>query len=153
MKIDSLGQWLALIGNLAVLFGLMLVAYELRQDREIALGDTQNILLGILHERDSWLASAQFAEIVVKAELRDEKLTDVEYRQYAEWLYGKLNACELMFDRFQAGLVSADYWAAWNGGCKEMLESAQARAVWEDRKSWYGPEFARFLDQQIESLE
>lgn len=80
-------------------------------------------------------------------------LTDVEARQYAEWLYGKLNACELLFDRFQAGLVSDDYWAAWNGGCKALLEFPQSRRVWEQRRNWYGPEFADFLDAHAESFE
>ncbi len=153
MKLESLGQWLTVVANVGVLLGLVLVAYELRQETQATLGETQVNLLNILHERDNWLADEQFASVVVKAETLDPKLTVVEARQHAEWLYGKFNVCEHVFERYQAGLLSDDYWAGWVGGCKALVEYPQARSVWDERRSWYGPEFAKFLDAHAISFE
>ena len=153
MNLEKLNHWLALVANVGVLIGIILVAYELRQSRQATIGETHQNLLGILHERDAWLADREFAAIVAKAEASETPLDEVEARQYAEWLYGKFNVCEHVFNRYAEGLMSDDHWQGWNGGCRSTLEPPQARIVWAQRKDWFGSEFAEYFDNHARSFE
>lgn len=153
MNLEKLNHWLTLVANIGVLVGIILVAYELRQSRQATIGETQQNLLGILHERDAWMANRDFAAVVVKAEASENSLTEVEARQYAEWLYGKFNVCEHVFDRYREGLMSDDQWQGWDGGCRSTLEPPQARAVWVQRRGWFGSDFAEYFDSHAKSFE
>ena len=131
-----LGNLIAIVANVSVLFGIGLLVYELDQNNDANVGATQQALLSLLHESDAWLEDRDFAEIVVKAEVRDEALTDVEARQFAEWMSGKFNTCEHVYERFVEGSITAYYWEGWDAGCRALLDSAQSRAVWTERRLW-----------------
>jgi hypothetical protein len=146
LSFDKPNQWLTFIANVGVLLGIALVAYELHQNSQATIGDTQQNLLNMLHERDDWLLDQNFAATVVKAE-NEEELSSLEQRQYAEWVYGKFNICEHVFDRYKAGLMSSETWQGWDGGCRSFMEVQASRDVWSDRKSWYAPEFVSYYDE------
>ena len=153
MKLEVLNHWLSLVANVGVLLGIILVAYELNQNRQATVGETQQNLLAILHERDAWMLDQQFAATVVKVETSDAALTAIEARQYAEWLYGKFNVCEHVFDRRNEGLMSDFQSQGWDAGCRGTLEPAQARLVWSERRTWFNPDFAEYFDRHASSYQ
>lgn len=137
------------LANLAVLVGLVLVIFELDQNNDAIIGSTQQGLLELLHESDAWLQDAAFAEIVVKAEVRGDPLTDTEARQFAEWMSGKFNACEHVYERYLEGSLTEYYWNGWDAGCRALLDSPESRRVWSTRRTWYGAEFRAYFDEHI----
>ena len=137
------------LANVAVLVGLVLVVIELDQNNDALVGSTQQGLLDLLHERDSWVQDPDFAAVVVKAEEHGTPLTDVEARQYAEWMSGKLNACELVYERYLEASLTDYFWEGWDPGCRALLDSAQSRRVWAERRAWYGDSFRAYIDEHV----
>ena len=152
MDTERLGATVSIFANIGVLVGLIAVIYELDQNTAAVVGETQQGLLELVHASDAWLQDPSFAEVVHRAEGLDEPLQGTEARQYAEWLYGKFNMCEHVFERYQEGLLTEYYWRGWDAGCKALLESSQGRTVWTERRTWYGPGFKEYFDDYLSRL-
>ena len=146
-------EWLTLLANFAVLVGIGLLIYELDQNQQALKDDTQLSLLALLHERDAWLQDVEFAAIVYKAEQERKLLTGVELRRYTEWISGKYNACEYIYERYGHEISTDSYWIGWSNGCKALLDPPTSRQVWSERREWYGNGFRAFFDDHMETYE
>lgn len=151
-RAQKASRWIEFIGVFAVVLSLVLVARELQQNTEATIGEISQGQLAMLVEIDGWLVDGDFAELVARVEGGSTSLSPKEAIQYAYWIYGKFNLCENVFDRHQAGLVSEDYWIAWEGGCRRLLEPPFAQEVWRDRRGWYGPAFRAHFDAKLAEL-
>lgn len=138
-----------IISSLAVVVSLIFLIAEVNQNTQATLGDTSEHLLELLQEAESWAADPAFAELIVRAKDPNATFSPVEHEQYQRWIYLKWNACELALDRRTAGLVSDDYWEAWDGGCRETLEPPLAREVWREVGIRYGPSFRTYFDSAV----
>ena len=92
MKKIDLGQSVSVLANVGVLIGILLLAYELNQNRDMMRSQARNAiadtLVNILYQRAT---SPYLAEILAKLEA-GEQLTAVETirfleMQAAEWRY------------------------------------------------------------------
>lgn len=137
------------VGIVAVVASLLMVAWELRQNTEATIGETSQGLLTMLVEIDAWLLEPEFAAIAARVDAGERLEDPAEALQYATWIYGKFNLCENVFDRRAAGLIGEDYWLAWEGGCEALLEAPHARQVWAERREWYGPSFRAHFDEKL----
>ena len=140
-------EWLTLLANFAVILGIGLLIYEIRQNEQVLKDGTQLSLLALLHERDAWLMDPDFASIVVKAEETTESLNPLEFRRYTEWISGKWNACEYIYERYGHEVGVDSYWIGWSNGCKALLDNPTARQAWFERREWYGVEFRTIFDE------
>lgn len=145
MKSDRWVTWLTLLANIGVVVGIILLGFELQQNRAATLGDTQRSLLASLHDLDAWLRDPDFADVVVRTE-RDDELTDVEARQYQAWTVDRMNLCEHVFERYRSGIMTEQYWLGWDAGCRAGMASRAARQVWRSTRAWYGAEFAAYVE-------
>lgn len=148
----GMSRWVETLGLVAVVLSLILVARELQQNTEATIGETSRGFLGMLVEIDAWVVDADFAALVARVEAGETELTATEAMQYSVWIYNKFNICENVYDRRAAGLVSEEYWLAWEGGCAALLEPPFAREVWHQRRQWYGPAFRAHFDEKADSL-
>lgn len=142
-----------IVSSLAVVVSLVFLVIEVNRNTEATIGDTSQQLLNLLQQADSWLADAAFADVFVRARDVDATVNAAEREQYATYVKLKWDACELAFDRRQAELVSDDYWDAWEGGCKAMLEPYLAREIWRERRTWFGPGFRAYYDGVASTFE
>lgn len=140
-------EWLTLLANFAVIVGIALLIYEIQQNEQVLKDGTQLSLLALLHERDAWLMDPDFASIVVKAEKNGERLNQTEFRRYTEWMSGKWNACEYIYERYSYEIATDSYWIGWSNGCKALLDNPTARRAWSERREWYGVGFRAFFDE------
>ena len=152
MNVDRISNIVSMIANAGVLIGLVAVIYELDQNTSAVVGETQQGLLELVHASDAWLQDRDFADIVHRAENLGETLQGADARQFAEWLYGKFNVCEHVYERYQEGLLTEYYWRGWDQGCKALLNSEQGRTVWLERRSWYGPGFQEYFDEHLSTF-
>ena len=146
-------EWLTLLANVAVVVGIGLLVYEIRQNEQVLKDDTQLSLLALLHERDAWILDPEFAAVVARAETPGADLGEVEFRQFTDWLSGKWNACEYIFERYGHEVASDSYWIGWKNGCVALLDSATARRAWAERREWYGTRFRAFYDEYAAGFE
>ena len=146
-------EWLSLLANFAVIIGIGLLIYEIRQNEQVLKDGTRLSLLSLLHERDAWLIEPDFASIVVKAEQTEESLNPLELRRYTEWMSGKWNACEYIYERYSHEFTTDSYWIGWSNGCKALLGNSNARKAWAERREWYGVEFRAFFDDHAATFD
>ncbi len=147
----SLSDWalLAEIASaLAVVLSLAYVGYELRQNTNAVLSNTQQSLLELAQGLDAWLQSDSFADIAVRGDEDYSDLTPPERRQYDTYTRSVLNVWEHAYYNNRAGLMEDDLWEAWN----ESFQSNSAatwRTIWARDKKGYGREFREYVDSLL----
>jgi len=157
MDRDKLNKWLTLTANLAVVAGIVFLAFELRQNNELLKAEIRTIrhnvraadyLLPVEHE--------QYANALIKKRHGDS-LTEYErlilnrtiaatlynYQYvFTEYRLGRIEENSLPLDDWRAGLdgeTSSDpgYWP-------------DLREYWEIRKNLdYDPAFVKWMDENI----
>ncbi len=157
MDRDKLNKWLTLTANLAVVAGIVFLAFELRQNNELLKAEIRTIrhnvraadyLLPVEHE--------QYANALIKKRHGDplteyERLilnrtiaTTLYNYQYVftEYRLGRIEESSLPLDEWRAeldGEISSDpgYWP-------------DLREYWERRKNLdYDPAFVKWMDENI----
>ena len=152
MKKFDLGQAIKIFANVGVLVGILLLVYELNQNRQMMQAQTRNAiaetLVDMLYQRAS---SPELAELRAKQEAR-EPLTAAEELQYqdlqgADWRYR-----ENVSYQYRIGLYEVDEYLAQREMWRDLLNSDEAiRAYWCGRNTAATP--AEFLAEINDLLE
>ena len=104
----SLSDW-ALVAEIASAFAFVLslvyVGYELRQNTNAVLSNTQQSLLELAQNVDVWLQSESFADIAVRGDEDYSKLAPQERLQYDRYTHNLLNVWEHAYYNNRAGLM------------------------------------------------
>ncbi len=148
----SLSDW-ALVAEItsafAVVLSLAYVGYELRQNTNAVLSNTQQSLLELAHGVDAWLQSESFAEIAVRGDEDYSVLSPQERRQYDKYTQNVLNVWEHAYYNNRAGLMEDDLWEAWNDAFWTTSDSWGP--IWARDKKLYGQEFRGYVDSILSS--
>jgi hypothetical protein len=131
----------------AVVLSLVYVGYELRQNTNAVLSDTQGSLLQLVHGVHAWLQSESFADIAVRGDEDYASLTPPERRQYDTYTRQLLDVWEHAYYNNRAGLMEDDLWEAWENAFESIGHSW--RPVWARDKKWYGKEFREYVDSRL----
>ncbi len=112
MKKIDLGQTLQLLGNLGVVVGILLLGYELAQNREMTRAQTRNSVAEMLINLiEAEYGDQEMAEIQVKHSA-GESLTPVEGFRFEllEWAYWRYR--ENVHYQYRNGLYDEDEYLA-----------------------------------------
>lgn len=135
------------VAAVALVVSLIFVSLQLAKNTQELAGATAYNLLALDNQNRSWLRDPEFLDIVARAEQDGESLSDLEFRQFSEWMNSVFNVCEHVFYRHKSGLIDEDLWQGWSKGCGAYLEiNVGSRQVWAQRKQWFGPEFVAWYD-------
>ena len=147
----ELGQTIGILANLGVLVGILLLVYELGQNRKMmevqARSDIANTLVNIQLQAAT---SPELEAASVKADsgapmtaLESEQVADLES---AFWTY-RANVTYL----YQQGLYEEGEYLAQKERWRRFLNrNAATRAHWCSRREQQPPEFAAEIDQLLE---
>jgi len=141
-KVD-VGQAITVLANLGVIGGILLLAYELRQNNELMEAEARFNRLAVATENnDSIFENAELADLLLKDRSKAE-LTELErYRLdllasrillTREWTFRELRRSELPVAR----------WRRATEGMPSM------RAAYERNKGTYDPEFEEWFEENI----
>ena len=110
MDSDRLNRWLALAANIGVLLGVIFVAFELRQNTELAKANTRqeiahdSFLPALTIASDEGLAAA-----LVKSE-SGEELSPVERQRLVTLVYATHVIYENVYFQYRSGFLTEDQW-------------------------------------------
>jgi hypothetical protein len=149
----KLSTWVEVIGVIAVVFSLALVAYELRQNTEAVQVANHQALVAMDLEKNSWLRDPEFAAIYVVAREDFEKLTPVQSQQYLTFVADTFNAWEFAHITYSSGAMDENIWNGWDGFYRTELATEAGRRFWKDGGHNFSPEFRTFVDSLIRDLE
>ena len=141
MNYQSLTNWVQIFTGIAVLVGLGLVVWELRQSREIALAQLTSDFYMMNSQHNSALMGENPAEVIEKACDSPEELTKSEYRvlrsRFGEVL-DRMRRSRSIAE--QSGLMSDDEWRTWATGNFGVIFNTHPGRAWWDDQSWLPPD-------------
>ena len=147
MKKIELDKALQILASLGVIAGILLLAYELRQNTTAAqMANLQSsYALGL--ESGSWLLDVEFANTYQLGLSDYSQLTDVQMLQFDEFFGQRLNIVEFAFYSRESGAFLEDNWEGWEAWFKSEIRQESLRNLWQTSKGQaYGPEFRAYVD-------
>ncbi len=147
MKNINLGQTIGVFANLGVLVGILLLAYELRQNTTAAQMANVQTTYSLGHESGSWLLDDEFANTWLLG-LRDfSQLTDVQKLQFDEYFGQRLNVVEFAFYSRESGSFLEENWDGWDAWFRSEIRQESLRNLWQTSKGEvYSIGFREYVD-------
>ena len=147
MKKLDLGQTLQLLGNLGIIVGILLLVYELNQNRHMIMAQTRNELAqevtNILFELQN---NAEMAEIAFRRS-QGEELSEFESVQYRLRVMAQLRYHENVHYQYRNGLyeeaefsAQRDYWR------NVVFHNEGLVEIWCSVRSGFSPEFVEEIN-------
>ena len=108
-RLERAARWLALVANVGVVVGLVLVIVEVRQNAELTRTQMEQRKNDFLAEIEFSLANRESAEVWVKAIRTPERLTDAEMKMVEAHLLSLMLQWDHLFQMERSGLVTREH--------------------------------------------
>lgn len=150
LKLSTTNEWLTLIANLGVLIGVILVAYELQQDR---LATEAQIRFDITNmATDALQRWAENPEIITAMQKTIDRipLTDEEQLMMFYIRMSELRRWENTYSQYQRGLFDETEFDGFMRAWEQRINSSIYTNFWdEERKSVLREDFAELIDSLV----
>ena len=148
MKTDNKSGWVELIGGIAVVASLLLVAWEIHQNTIalsaqalLDLNEMANEALRSISESD------QLATVLVKGDQDLGSLSATEYRRYHAHNYQIINALDAAHGFYSKGLLSPEDYSGWSHYICPYLKNRSVYSIWDKEKSGFSDNFIIYVDE------
>jgi len=150
MNSDRLVRWLSLAANFAVLFGLVLVIVELKQNRDMMRAQIRHeMAMGIVEILQAPANNAQLAGMLYRAHAGDS-LSPEEQFQFELRTNALFRYWEDVHYQYRVGLYDETEFTKQRGAWKASFAwSAPQRDYWCRVRSLYSPEFMAEMDNLL----
>jgi hypothetical protein len=146
-----------IVATVGVLAGLILVAYEIRQNSNLAEADAVRALTVGWQQIQMTEYETDIASIFVKSTEDPENLTLAEIGKMSAWLSVIVNQFSLSFSMDERGL-GYDYGDVPYGTEGELMANFEyyfnsrfARSWYLENKFWIEPQIAKIIDREMEA--
>jgi hypothetical protein len=145
------GQWVTAATNIAVLVGVLLVAYELRQNAELARLEMTQARISANQAAETAFFDPRVSEVWVKSFTEPETMTLAEIRAMDAFLAIHLNQMMRVYELERAGLVENGETLRWmQGDFPFLFGSRFAKAWWEEFGRNWPSDFVELADPVVE---
>ena len=150
MKLSEWAHAAEIIGGAAIIASLIFVGLEVRENTRVTVLtsdralDQQNLALNL-----SITNSADFAEVLVRAELDRDNLTAAERARFDNYCLSRFGAYENLVTNFAEGFVSDDEYDVWAENFKYRFDKPGYREFWIEHRTTYFPDFRAWADEQF----
>jgi hypothetical protein len=150
MATSKLNEWLQVLAALGVIAGLVLVAYELKQNTSVAQAE---------HSRETYLAWLEIAAIemegdlgsvVIKSYEEPDQLTSEDLYDLNAWLISIMSVYAYGNDASELG-ISVQFSVINEEYAQYLFGSRYARQWFDRNRSWLGPENEEVISRVIQN--
>lgn len=150
MNLDLLNRWITVVANVGVLVGLLLLAFELNQNRDMIRAQTRNeIATGVMQLMSLPAENPQLASVVRRGDAGEE-LTPDEQFQYRRFQIATFRYYENAYYQYRQGMYDEAEFSkqkeAWRGYAGRSPGSV---AVWCEMRSNFSTGFVEEMDTTI----
>ena len=150
MKKIDLAQTLGVLANLGVLAGILLLAYELNQNREMMQAQTRHDIssefVGLMI---SVASDEQLANLVRRGDLGEDLSPDEQYR-YERYTRGMFRYWENVHYQYRLGLYDELEFVKQRSAWQAYLVRSKGAVVrWCAARDQFSPEYRREMDQLL----
>ena len=152
MNLPKPASWASILANLGLLAGMVLVAYEINQNSQLARMALVNE--GIVASNEFWanLMGEKPARVVAMAVECPESMSYSDYFEMDAYLFTGMNFLYRNYQLAQEGIFTEEDWQAEVAGYTGWyLGNPFGRAWWdEEGREFFPAEFANYVDLQLE---
>ncbi len=151
---DRANSWIAVIANVGILAGLVLVAIELNQNtRQLSLE-----LVWQVNERQIENNRALLGDnpttIYVKSIVNPEELTFEEFQVASALVFNFLNVWEDRYFLYQAGLADDEEWKRYvDDDISMTLGNRFAQELWKTSRHIFEPDLVHYVDEKLPDVD
>ena len=151
MDKDRLNRWLTLGANLGVLVGIILLIFELEQNREMMRAQTRNeVSAEIVNLLSQVSTSPQLASLLRRADASGEDLTPDEHWQYAHRMAAMFRYFENVHYQYRLGLYDESEYSKHRESWRAYFALGKMRAaIWCDYREISSTEFVAEIDSLL----
>lgn len=136
------------VGVVAIVASLILVAMELRQNTSVAQANALFQLSAALD--DSYRRRAQDAELAQL--IRDghedkESLTELEREQFASWLRADINHLEAIWTYYELGLLSDKNFEGFGASICSRVTTKGGQRYWQTEAQFFNSSLGEFIEK------
>jgi len=147
MKRIDLGKTMTLVANVGVIGGILMLAYELRQNNELMEAQARQVRTSMVI--DAWRVGAENGDL---AELRGrerngEELTDVELQRVDAYVMSVFVMLDWTFQELSAD--SPEMNQVREVQRYSFANKSEFRRVWEARKKSFRPGFVQWMEENV----
>ena len=151
MDSDRLHRWLALLSNLGILIGLVLVTVQIRQSTQLARATSLTQGSDVVNQIWADVAGDRAGDVLEKSLECPQELTYSDFMALDAFLFSSINIIYRDYQLAQEGLYSqADWHGTVDTYANWFLANPFARAWWEEEaKGFFPEEFAAYVDDRL----
>jgi hypothetical protein len=145
-KID-LGQTLQFLGNAGIILGILLLVYELNQNRDMMMAQTRNELSQGITEILLDISNNEERVSIFTRGAAGEALSEYESAQYQLMTMAELRYHENVHYQYRSGLYDEDEYRAHRAQWSNFVFRQKGRvAVFCEARSGFSPEFVAEIE-------
>ena len=149
MKKPDVGQMITIIANVGVIGGILLLAYELRQNNDLLEAQAREALLDRRTDAYALVASNGDLAAILSKRASDQPLTQAESIQLSAYNRRVLASFEWQFGEYQRGRPILRRYSDRRAACpiSRPIIHTWALGQWRRWKEQTTPEFVEFVEQ------
>jgi len=154
MKAGSISNWLTLVANIGVILGLILVAYELRQNSELMrVQISQARADSAMASNEHSFNSAYIPPILVKVWQGDD-LNAEETIRFTDYFRAMNRNQDNVLGQYDAGMLGDNTpRSIMTFACQFIGTSEASQTAWEYTKGGYTDRYIEFIENTLESCD
>jgi len=154
MKAERINNWLTLVANIGVILGLILVAYELRQNSELMrVQISQARADSAMASNEHSFNSSYIPPILVKVQQGDD-LNPEERIRFADYFRAINRNQDNALGQYDAGMLGENTpRSIMTFTCQFIGTSEASRAAWEYTKTGYTDRYIEFIEKTMATCE
>jgi hypothetical protein len=150
MNVDRVNRWLALAANVGVLAGILLLVFELNQNRQMMRAQTRNDLaMGSMQLLTMPSMSLQLAGVIRRGDAAEELNPD-EQLQYRRYVISTFRYYQNAYYQHRMGLYDEDEFLTQTESWRRYVSQAKGTVpIWCGVRSAFPSDFVREMDTNI----
>jgi len=148
MNTEKLNSWLGVLANIGVIAGIVFLAFEIRQNTEVAVSSAELEVSNLQTEFHMRLAeNPDLARLYRVGQLNPQELTDVEKIQFEYMVASVFLFMEGAYKQYRRGFLPQDGWTPYEDLIESFLERELIREWWFSRRTVFSPDFEKVVTE------
>jgi len=152
MTIQEMGAVGELIGGIAVIFTLIYLALQIRQNTVAVRLSTLHDVKDTIREVNLLVAKqGDLAEIVVEGLQDLDKLSGAPRARFYTWAHNLFLGYENLYLQYLGGALDPGHWSGMAQHMTGVSSVPGLQAYWADRRQWFTEEFQNYWEDEVSS--
>jgi len=153
MNSETLNRWFSLVANIGVIAGIVFLGIEVQQNSALMRIQIQQARAdSAFAAQEASYNSDHMIPIIVKAFSPNETLSIEESLRFNFFVRGMHKIQENFVLQYEAGMLGEPAIISVEEFVRSIMASPAARALWEEGKIQYVPEYIELVDRIVNDL-